>query len=345
MDEKRARDYWSFFAKECVRLEAPLYARISEGVCEDPEIVALSAGVKAGQPPANVLLAAVHYLLLRGEADHPLKFYFPNLAGRARAEDDPWPAFRNFCRKYRGALEPLIAGRVTNTNEVGRSAFLHAAFRALAAAEGEPLHLVEIGPSAGVNLIWDRYGVRYTRGDEAFLAGARQARLVIDMPLRGEALPPLGPSPAVATRLGLELNPVDVASREERDWLKALVWPDHVTRFARLDRALEILRADPPEIRAGDALELLPGVLGGIAPGGAVCVYHTMAVYQFSSAMKARLEEIFASASRVRTIHRLSLEWDGAQYPLLLAKYHDGARTERRLGFCDPQGAWLEWRG
>jgi hypothetical protein len=110
-------------------------------------------------------------------------------------------------------------------------------------------------------MIWDRYRIEYRRRGETIVSGAVDAPLVIETELRGGCLPPYGPAPPVASRLGLERNPVDLSRREECDWLRALVWPDHFGRFAKLDRALEIASKETLPIRAGDALELLPEAL------------------------------------------------------------------------------------
>lgn len=337
-----ARDYWAYFAGEAERLHAPLYARLATGIAADAELKALAETAKPGQPPANLLLGAVHFLLLRG-ADHRLRAFYPNLAA-IPAAGDPLPAFRDFVIAHRDTLATLVASRITNTNEVGRSGALHAGFRALAAAAGAPLHLVEIGPSAGLNLVWDRYGVRYRRGEEVFATEPRDASLVIDVALRGERVPPLGPAPRVASRIGLEKNPVDLADPDARDWLRALVWPDHVARFRRLEAALAVFDRDSPQIRAGDALALLPEALAAAPRDETLCVYHTVVTYQFTHEMREALDHVLIAAGLRRPVWRLSLEWAGEErYPLTLTRHHDGTKTQTTLALCDPHGAWLEW--
>ncbi len=46
-----------------------------------------------------------------------------------------------------------------------RCACLLPAFSAIAQVTGRPLALIEIGPSAGLNLNWDRFRYRYRDGD------------------------------------------------------------------------------------------------------------------------------------------------------------------------------------
>jgi hypothetical protein len=339
----RPFDYWDFFIGEARRADSPLYVRLAEGVRDNPELRAFAAQARKGQPHANILFGAVHYLLLRG-ADHPLRAFYPNLNGGTRAEGDPVPHFADFVGRYRDDLVPLIASRVTNTNEVGRSALLHAAFRAVAKEAGEPLNLIEIGPSAGLNLIWDRYGVRYHRGGETLPLPVPDPALTIDCELRGEKNPPLGPAPRIASRVGLELNPVDLGDPDQRDWLRALVWPDTQGRFERLEAALKAYASERPAIRIGSALDLLPDAFRAIPEDQPVCVYHSYVIYQFSREMKEALESILTLAGLRRTVWRIAIEGavDGTN-AIEMVRYHDGVRDARQLALCHPHGRWLEW--
>jgi hypothetical protein len=345
-EQAKSFDYWDFFVGECERADAPLYVQIVRGVARDPTLKEFASHVKIGQPHANTILASVHFLVLRG-AQHPLRRFYPNLNGGKRVEgEEAFPAFKDFVETHRAELAALIAKGVTNTNEVARCSSLHAGFRAVAKETGEPLHLIEIGPSAGLNMIWDKYRVRYTRCGESFDAGPADAELTIECELRGDKIPPLGPTPKVASRVGLELNPVDLANPEQRDWLKALVWPDHIARFARLEKALDIASRDKPDIRAGDALALLPDALARIPEDRPVCVYHTYVTYQFSDTMREALDNILTIAGLRRPVWRLSAEGSLArngEAPLILGRYHDGTRETRTLALCHPHGAWLEW--
>jgi len=337
-------DYWDFFATDAKRTGSDLYARLAEGVGGDSELRELAARAKPGQPHANLLFGAVHFLLLRGTS-HPLRDFYPDLNGGQTKAGDPFPTFRDFVLAHRADLEPLIASRVTNTNEVGRSALLHASFRALAKETGEPLNLIEVGPSAGLNLIWDRYGVAYNKDGKTVASIAPHAPLVIQCELRGEKIPPTGATPRVSKRMGLELNPVDLSNADDRDWLRALMWPDQMSRLERLDKAISLFREGKPEIRKGDALALLSGALRDMPENETVCVYHTIAVYQFSRQMKETLHDILTVAGLRRPVWRLSFEaesYDG-RCPITLIRYHDGTRDERELGHAHPHGTWLEW--
>ncbi len=138
------------------------YGAISRAAANDPELLALMQQAPPAQRRPNLLFAAVHYLLLRG-ADHPLAAYYDTVRPEAAPPDaDVVPVFRDFCLTYRAQLEPLIATRSTQTNEVGRCAMLLPALCAIAAVEsGAALSLLDLGTSAGLNLLFDRYGYTY----------------------------------------------------------------------------------------------------------------------------------------------------------------------------------------
>ena len=333
--------FWDIFIGECIRLKAPLYRRLTEGVRDDAELRAMAAQAKPGQPMANMLFAAVHYLLLRG-AQHPLRSHYATL-GPVEAFGDPFPLFRDFCLSHGEEISALIVSRVTNTNEVGRSALLYAGFSVLASRAEAPLHLIEIGPSAGLNMFWDLYAYRFFQDGVALRAGGEDATPVIDMEVSG-GMPPLGPPPDIGVRLGLERDPVDLSLETDRDWLRALIWPDHPGRFRRLEAALAATRNVHPDIRKGDALDLIGGAMANMPRSGTLCGFHTMATYQFSREDREALDALLTIAGLRRPVWRLSMEWHEGDYPLMLTRYRDGFMEPQCLAHCDPHGRSMVWR-
>lgn len=336
-------DMWRRFAQRAREGGSPLYGALAMGVMEDADLLALATSGKPNQPPANILFAAVHYLLIRGAA-HRLRAFYADLGGTD--DGDPMPAFKDFVVAHRAELAALIATRTVNTNEVGRCAYLAPGFRAVAMVAAAPLHLIEIGPSAGLNLNWDRYGVRYERGGVLAAEINPGARPALRCALRGEGVLPLGPAPVVAARVGLELNPVDIADAGARDWLRALVWPGRAERFSQLEDALAVAATHPPNIRGGDALDLLPEALAEAAAAHAPVVFHTKAIYQFTDEMRDALDYILIAASLRRPVYHLGQESapDGTDR-LELICYRDGQTTRRILAVCNSHGVWIEWLG
>lgn len=345
MAEPVPKDYWTFFAAEAKRGKSPLYERLALGIRTDDKLPGLAARVKPGQPQANLVFGAVHYLLLSG-VDHPLAEHYPSVRPNAKPAGDAFPLFRDFVAKHEKEVAHLVETRVTNTNEVARSIALYPAFDFIAREVKQDLHLIEIGPSAGFNLNWDRYAYHYRRNGAVVLAREpKGARLSLEAELRGDSIPPLAADfPSIASRIGLELNPVDLDKPQDRLWLKALIWPELTSRFARLDGAIATALAHPHRIWAGDALQLLPDAIKELPPTGIPVVYHSHVTYQFTSEMRRQLNEIIETQARKRPIYRTSVEWDANDYPVNIGRYGNGRSDKRTIASCDPHGAWLEWR-
>jgi hypothetical protein len=150
------------------------------------------------------------------------------------------------------------------SNVVRRSLGLRLALAAIAELCDEPVHLVEIGASAGIHLHADRY--RYVVNGVEF--GGPDAPLTIESRWEGPAaLPDLGPCPAIATKTGVDLNPIDVHSAEERLWLRSLVWPEEHEAARLLETALRYMADNPVPVVAGDAIDVC-GAIGDSLPRG-----------------------------------------------------------------------------
>src|SRR5581483_9734788 len=96
-------------------------------------------------------------LLLTG-AEHPLRRYYASCVPDPLPPEGAFPHFRDFCLANETAMRELIATRLVQTNEVGRSACLLPAFSVASQREGDaPLAVVDFGCSAGLNLLFDRF--------------------------------------------------------------------------------------------------------------------------------------------------------------------------------------------
>jgi hypothetical protein len=317
------------------RIGSKLYAQLSERILEDPELLELAARAPVGQPPANLFLGAVHYLLLRG-VSHPLARLYPSLNGGRDVGEDPYPPFRAFCLANAGAITDLMSRRTVQTNEVARSSALQRGFAVVAGRTSLPLALVEVGASAGLNLIGDRY--RYSYGKIEL--GDPASEVVIGSRLRGELTPPLGIAPVV-WRIGIDRNPIDTGDADQALWLRALVWPDQPWRAELLLAAMRSARVSPPRVLRGDAVDLLPEVLAQAPPDTAICVYTSFVLYQLGPPDAQRLASVLAEAGRRRSLHRLALESDSTERPYLDLYGPEGDRT--RLAAAHQHGEWLEW--
>jgi hypothetical protein len=339
---------WAWFSTHC-EATSPLYARISAAIAGDREILAF---VRAAPPAAHLppaLLAAVHYLVLQG-TDHPLAEVY---AGRSGA--DPGPLFLDFFRRHREAIGAILAVRHIQTNECGRSAVIGPALTWLASRLPGPYALIDVGASAGLNLLCDRYRLDYG-GHGA--TGPVDSPVVVGCRVQG-GLPPIAPwLPPIASRLGIDRSPIDLSDPDDARWLLACVWPD-TGRLAHTAAAIAMGRADPPSVIAGDATTTLPAVLAQL-PAGAVAVVVTTWAFAYLS-LEARQEfmEILDVASQQRDIAWLSAEGQGTveslpagqvaadeDMPNVLGAvlFQRGARQVHLLAYVQEHGAWIDWR-
>ena len=113
----------------------------------------------------------------------------------------------------------------------------------------------------------------------------------------------------MAWRAGIDLSPVDLRVPAEVRWLRACVWPDQRARHERLEAALAVAREHGPvDIRRGDALALLPGVIESAPAGALLCVFHTAALAYFTPEQVAELGGLLAALDR-------EVAWVGGEAP------------------------------
>jgi hypothetical protein len=339
-DRSLAARFARFAAEECAGY-SPLYERLAAGVAGDAGLLALAAHAGPGQPPPNLLLGAVHYLLLR-DADDPLAAFYPSLARDPAPAGEAYPAFRAFCLARGDEIAALLATRRVQTNEVGRSAYLYPAFGWIARLAGRPLALVEIGASAGLNLNWHRYGYRYAGDGRTY--GDPGSPVVVESEWRGPLRPSLPPwAPPVASAVGVDLHPLNPTDADQALWLRALVWPEHRRRAALLAGALGLARSHPPRVVAGDGVDRVAGLVHEAPAGAAPCVFHTHALYQFTDD-RARLAATLAGIGARRDLYYLSVEEDGTgPARAQLTAWKGGQRSEALLARCHGHGRWIEW--
>ncbi len=340
--ERLARHFQRFAEYE-TRGYSPLYEKLCLGIAADAAVLEVALATRTGQPEPNMLLGAVHYLILRG-ADDPLADYYASVTDSPLTPEDAYEAFRTFVLSHRPSVERLLRTRLVQTNEVGRSACLMPAFAVVQArAGGRPLALVEVGASAGLNLLFDRFFYDYG----VLTVGDLESPVCVRVTLEGEAQPPVERGiPRVDYRVGVDLNPIDVSDPDEAVWLRALVWPEHEDRARLLESAIgQALRAPPKLVRA-NALDVLPALLDEAPADLALCVFQSFVLQQLTKVQYERFLQVLADAARRRPLHFISMQsdWGLKAYVELMTPESGDWRRERLLE-SHPHGHWLRWLG
>ena len=315
------------FARQEARGRSPAYEALADGVAGDRTILRFLDSLPPEKRQPNLLFAAARYLLgVPADLDSLRALVrAPSSAGSPGSPGNPG----------RELAEVMLARR-TQTNEPARCALLLPALAQLP----QPLALIEVGASAGLTLLVDRYSYDY--------AGHRISGLDPQAPTLRCA--PYGPvplperPPEIAWRAGLDLNPLSVASDADVQWLNCLVWPGEGDRQERLAQAIAAARRDPPVVLRGDLIDDLPA-LAASAPAGATLVVYHSAVLAYVAPERRRL---FGDLVR-----RLGAIWLSNEGPRVLADVPVEAFTgdpfllvrdgSTPLAVADGHGAWLRW--
>jgi hypothetical protein len=162
------------------------------------------------------------------------------------------PKWRRWVVAHWPLIEDAARTRRTQTNEVGRCIPLLIGLDRIAAADPQPIALLELGAAAGLCLALDRYSYRFDRHQTL---GSGEPLLVTTTTGTGVAPTRI---PDIVWRRGVDLAPLDATDPEDVRWLEALLPPDRPERRARLLAAVSAAHDDPPLVVEGDALAALP---------------------------------------------------------------------------------------
>jgi hypothetical protein len=249
-------------------------------------------------------------------------------------------------RKTIAAHDVEIAGWLDGppqTNEAGRSGVLMSGLLVLAERFGLPFELLEIGSSAGLNLMIDLYsfdlgGVRI---------GPTDSPILLAPEWRG---PPPPSSPvAIKTVRGVDITPIDLTDDAQAERLMAYVWADQPARVARLTGAIAMARANPPHLEKGDAADWAEARLAEPQPAGVTRVLMHSVVWQYIAPEGQRRIEAAMMAAGARATADRPLGWMTYEADRTLNRHSlivrswPGNGVAKRYATAHPHGAWIAW--
>jgi hypothetical protein len=280
----------------------------------------------------------LHWLLLSG-ADRRLEPVYAGLMTDQPAID---AIVADLARQYDAPLMPWL-DHPPQTNEVGRSASIVAGLLSLSPRLGPKFELNEIGASAGVNTMIERYF--YDLG--GVHVGPPDSPMRIAPEWRGPA-PLAGKVEIVAIR-GCDVQPVDLSDPAEALRLKAYVWPDAQERMGRIDAAVQLAAERPPRLERKDAAAFVGERLAAPQETGVTrAIYHSvMWMYlpgATRSAITAAIERAGDAASPEKPLAWIRLEpnRDTFRHELSIRCWPGGLEAVT-LAEAHPHGAWVEW--
>jgi hypothetical protein len=347
---EQTADRFRSFAKEVAHL--PVYFRISNAAADDLTMLELMEEAPLGQRRINLLLAAVHDLLLDG-FDHRLGRWYPTVnGGVAPPTDDPYPAFASLVDEQRDEITDALRHRATQTNEPNRSCLWRLALPAVAATVDAPVSLLELGASAGLNLCFDRYTYDFSPDgsapDALMRCAVRKGDVDVD-----------APNPTIVDRAGLDLTPNSVDDRRAVRWLKACIWPEQLDRHRRFDAAVGIAQEAPPRLVRGDLVDDLPATVATLAPDTHLVVINSWVLAYVERSRREELEQTLGRLATTRPVTWLSAEaptvvawagtrddYDAEPYSYVAtARWRHGVESRDALARCHAHLEWIDWLG
>lgn len=332
-------------AQSCARLDSPFMQRLLTFLATDwPTDSALARklasftgdiGPSGHSLPLRVA-GGLHALVLSGRSPALAACYPPHAANDTALRDAVLAALSEH--------EAFLLDWVDSppqTNEVRRSAALIAGARVACQHFDLPVMLSELGASGGLNLMWDHFALAI--GNTTF--GPASPALTLSPDWTGP-LPP-ATTPRIASRAGVDLNPLNPRKTDDLLRLTAYLWADQPERLARTRAAAAVFDA---QITRGDAIDWLDHRLTAQPEGQMHLIQHTVAWQYFPAAAQARgtalIEAAGANATPTRPLAWLSMETDGdvtgaVGAALTLRLWPGDLRLT--LGRADFHGRWVNW--
>nr|WP_298926558.1 DUF2332 domain-containing protein [uncultured Erythrobacter sp.] len=290
------------------------------------------------------MAGGLHYLLVSGQDDRLARVYSGQITDQSQID----AITCDLVKTYDTQLLPWLDGP-PQTNEAGRAASIMGGLLWLAQRTVPKFELFELGASAGVLTMLDRY--RFHLGETAI--GPLGSPMQIEPVWKGEGSPPAAPENfQILSVRGCDVAPINLADPDSARRLKSYVWPDAPGRMARIDAAIALAGASAPDLVKQDAGEFVAELLAEPqATGVTRAMFHSI-MWQYmpastQNAITDAFEAAGAKASPERPLAWVSLETDPATFRHeLKVRIWDGSPDNGEthlLSHAHPHGAWVEW--
>jgi hypothetical protein len=330
----------------CIKNDAPITAAIIAALADAVD-ANTSTGKRvldwSGNPMFDALAlrltGGVHHLWRMGDV--------PELTPLFDGSGTPHgnvAAMRGVLARHDAALLPWLDGP-PQTNEPGRSAQLMAGLLEVVARHGPKLEILEIGSSAGLNLLINRYRIDLP----GISTGPADSLVCLTPEWRGP--PPPSVAPEILGIRGVDIAPVDATRQTGANRLLAYCWADHVQRIERLAHALKILSAHPPRLEQGDAPDWIEARLAEPQADGVTRVLMHSIVWQYiapegQAQITAAMEAAGARACSQRPLAWVRVEADRTvhQHDIRVQSWPGHGET-MLIGHAHAHGFWIERLG
>jgi hypothetical protein len=335
----------AFQAEFCERGGAPTTARVCRALAAGLDRNT-ATGRRVLDWPGNRIadamplrLVAPYHALFRSRAVPELEPLFTNNVTNDAGDDAP--AIRTSTALKDTWIVDWLDGP-PQTNEPARSATFMAGLLVLAERFELPFELLEIGSSAGLNLLIDRYW--YDLGGVA--AGPDGSPVLIKPEWRGPPPPPAQIS--INSVRGVDVAPIDVTDSAAAERLMAYIWVDAPERTTRVAAAIRMIEAQPVDMAHSDAADWIEARLAEPQAAGTCRVLMHSIVWQYlppatQVRITAAMERAGAAATADRPIAWVRMEPDDIRKGIEVYLRAWPGLDDTQLARVHPHGAWIEW--
>ncbi len=275
LDETRILDHFAEQAGWCEDLGSPFTAALLRQFADDFTAGGPLADICSdwtGNPRKDALglrlAGALHHAVLTGAAP-ALAATYPAHVAEWKMEE-VWAKARPWLAAHIPDVRSFLKSP-PQTNETRRSIALLPGFLELAATYRMPMHLLELGASAGLNQNWDRFTY-----DGGTWQRPGPSEVTISTVWNGPEPLHLDAAPVIASRAACDLNPIDVSDEAAFLRLKSYTWPDQAGRLARLEAAAELARQMGVRVEQANAVDWLAKRLASRPSEGLTVIYHSI---------------------------------------------------------------------
>jgi hypothetical protein len=308
-----------------------------------------------------LLLAGLHRDILAGCPEvQGLARSFPSAGGSVPpAADDLAPCLRQAILARREPLAEFLATATIQTNETARGLCW---LLPLVYTGWPAIHLVDLGASAGLNLVADQrhYRLLDTTGQLLLELGYGTPDQFA-IACAGPWTPPTTTAvPCIRSRLGCDLAPLVLRSPEDEQALAAFVWGDQVERMSRLHQGIAALHAThrtavPVQLDQANLPDDLPRFLEArVSPRhDAPLVLSTTYLTTYLHDKGATLRPLVAAWAQQQKQPVLWLQWEtlwqGPQPPVFGwvgwsgDLWMNGRHHHWHLAWVHPHGTQVQW--
>ena len=244
------------------------------------------------------------------------------------AEQEAWTSatfdadLEQLCRSHEDQVVALVRDRRCQMmNEVNRcaAALVPALAFVHAHVDNRPVALIEVGASAGLQLLFDRYRYEYVTsvpvpaehapkvGESTFTWVPPDARddVTFRCEVTGESFPdPAAVSGLVSSRIGIDLDPPRLADPDTREWIVASA----AMRSGLTAHLIDVVRDAGVQVVAADAVEVIEQMIVEVPDSCVPVVYDSASLMYLDADRVAQFRAALARAGRQREMVWISNE-------------------------------------